>query len=874
MKPALLLYRLVLAAFPPDFRRVVGPELLSVFSRGLRDPTRGQMGFFARELLDLLRNLPAEWVGVLRSGSSRQLQGEPRPPRLLPTLLTDARIALRGFIRRPAFAAAAILTFAIGIGANTAVFTLLHTILFDPLPFREVDRIALVEGNHMVAEATEGAATFPDIREWHGVDRAFEGMSEFASGILFLLEGGEYSERVPGAMVTAEFTQVMGVEPILGRGFRPEEEGPGAEYVVLIGEGFWRSRFGADPNIVGTVINLGGRPRTVVGVMPDHFRFPEGSVVWTPTRSSRNTQSTLRHLSAVGRLAPGVSISQGRAALKDALEEMGGPEHREHISAIPLRDWIFGGQKAPVLIFYAIVSLVLLVACLNVASLFLARNESRRHELAVRISLGAGRTRLIREMVTESLLLAVLGGGLGIALGWMGRDLILAILPDEIPPYFSFEVPPSVLFSMAGIIVASGLFFGLVPSLTGRPTDLQGMLSSGSRAHSAGKPRRRLWSSLVAAEIALALTILISANLMVKSLVRQLGAETGLDAENVVTLYAMPDYSGERLWTYYRELAQEVEVTPGFTSVGMIQWLQTGDNFHWWAAYLEREGQVADVRYQRLAPGYFSTMGILLRAGRDFSYSDDIDSPRVIMVNEAFAERYWPGEDPLGKRLGRGSLAPEDQTWYQVVAVVTDVHNAGYGRPAEPQVYVPYQQSGLDFIHVVARTTLDTPTALRSLRETVRSLDPQVPLREVQTMEQAVRQANWQVPFATWAFGLLSIIALVLAATGVYGLVAFTVTQRARDLAIRVAVGADTGELQRMVLRESLVLAGGGVLTGALLAVVGMRLVESLLFMVGPVDPGVYLTSVSVMVMVALLASYLPARSIVRMAPMTVLGRE
>ncbi len=786
----------------------------------------------------------------------------------------DARIAFRGFLRRPGFAIAAILTFAIGIGANTAVFCLLHTILFDPLPYEEVDRLVLIEGNSMVREESEGGATFPDPRDWPGIDRAFDGIAEFSSGIGLTMSGEGAPERIRGALVTADFVDVLGGEPILGRGFRPEEEDLDAGHVILIGEGLWRRRFGADPNIVGQTVSAGGTSRVVVGIMPDHFRFPEGSAVWIPMRGSRVTPRTLRHLSAVGRLGSGISISQGRISLGEALDVMGGTGTGLSVEVVPLRDWIFSSQSAPVLVFYSVVSLVLLVACLNVASLFLARNETRGHEIAVRRALGAGQLRIIREMIAESLSLAGIGGVLGVGLGWFGRDLILALLPEEIPPYFSFEIRPGVLLVMTGIIMASGLVFGLVPSLAVRRTDVQGMLKTGSRAYSAGTSRKRLWSSLVAVEIALALTVLIGAILMVKSLVRQLDADIGLDADSVMTLRVTPDFSGEQVRTFYSRVMEETLAIPGITSVGLTQRLQTGNNFLWWAAYVEELGRVEDVLYLRCGQGYFSTMGIPLLAGRDFEERDSFDAPRVIMVNESFAERFWPGEDPVGKRLGRGSPPTSQQGWYEVIALVADVHNAGYGRAAEPQVILPYTQSGLDNLSLVARTSLDAPTAMRSLRETITAIDSQVPLSQFRTMEQAIHEANWQVPFVARTFGLLSVIALVLAATGVYGLVAFSVTQRSRDLAIRVAVGANAGRLQRMVVKESLVLAGAGILVGVVLAVAGMRLVVSLLFMVGPLDPAVYLISAVVMIVVVLFASYLPARRIVRLEPLTVLGRE
>jgi predicted permease len=874
MRSAELLYRTLLRAYPRDFRQTVGQELLAAFRRGLEEHGSGRLSFCFREASDLLLNLPSEWRESLFGTERRRRTESRRPSSLTSGLLADIRIACRGLFRQPGFAAAAILTFAIGIGANTAVFSLLHTILLDPLPYEDVDRLVLIEGNSMVREEGEGGATYPDPRDWPGVDRAFVGIAEFSSGIGLTLGEESAPERAQGAIVTPGYIQVMGVDPLVGRGFLPGEEGRESERVILIRRGLWMRRFGGDPAIVGKVIEAGGVLRTVVGVMPDHFRFPDSSEVWIPASWDRTTPRTLRHLSAVGRLRPAVSVAQARASLAEALDVLGGAGASENIDVVPLRDWIFGDQKTPVFIFYSIVSLVLLVACLNVASLFLARNETRSHEMAVRTALGAGRFRLVREMLAESLLLAAIGGGLGVAMGWWGRDLILAALPDEIPPYFSFDILPGVLLVMAGIIMASGLLFGLIPTFASRRSDLQGMINAGSRAYSAGKPRRRLWSSLVAAEIALTLTVLISANLMVKSLVRQLDADTGLDASNVVTLRVTPDFSGERLWAFYTRVTEEAAAIPGIDSVGLIQWLETGDNSHWWAAYVEELGRVEDVRYQRCAPGYFSTMGIPLLAGRDFEDRDGFDAPRVVVVNESFAERFWPGEGPVGKRLGRGSAPTSASDGFEVIGVVANVHNASYGRPAEPQVYLPYAQSVLENLFLVARTTLHPPTAMSSLKTTISAIAPGVPLSRFRTMEQAVYEANWQVPFATWTFGLLSLIALVLAATGVYGLVAYTVARRSRDLAIRVAVGADAARLQRMVVRESLALAGAGILTGAMLAMAGVRFLASLLFRVGPMDPAVYMISAAVMVLVVLLASYLPARRILRLEPLTVLGRE
>ena len=853
------------------------------------EPGREGRGWMAL-LRDTVRHVPeAHWT-VWRERFGRS--PAPPPPEIVPpelppktdpwdglgSFLRDLRFATRFLLRRPGFTAVALITLGVGIGANTAVFSLLQTVLFEPLPFGNAEELVYVQGNPQSREPSEGAVTYPDVREWPGVGAAFQGIATFGGPQDVTFQGLEAPERIRAAWVSHNFTEVMGTSPMLGRGFESESEIRGTELVVLIGESLWRSRLGSDPEIIGRTIDLGEAPRTVVGVMPDHFRFPEGAMVWLPQRRVSELPTLLRHFTAVARLAPGVSVEESGVLLREALGRVGGPGDPDALRTLSLREWIFGGEREPVFLFYGVVSLVLLVASVNVAALFLARNETRRRELAVRASLGAGRSRITREVLSETLLLAGAGGILGVALGWYGRDLILAFLPEDIPPYFTFELRPGVLLFFAGIVTASGLLFGLIPAITTGRFDIRGALGAGS-LRLAGRPgRRQLWTGLVMVEITLALAVLVSANLMVKSAVLHQAADKGFDSRGVVTLRASPPFEEERLWQFYQRVTRELEARPGFSDASLAWRLPTGENEGWWAAYIEDwqapGGPVQDVHYQRCGPDYFATLGIPVLEGREFAWSDDMSAPRVVAVNRAFAERYWPGENPVGKRLGRGGPPDSEDGWFRVVALVGNNHNEGYGRTAVPQVYLPFHQSGLVDLYVLTRSSLDEETALRDLRETIRAIDPTVPLTELGTLDRAIGEANWQVPFSAWAFGLLSLIALVLAATGVYGLVAFTVTQRAREFAVRVAVGASRSRLSQLVLRESLLLVGGGVLAGLALALAGMRLVASLLFGVTPSDPVVYGASAAVMTGIVLLASFLPTRSILRMEPMGVLGKE
>jgi putative ABC transport system permease protein len=885
-----LVLRVLVLLYPRDFRRRFGEEMVEMMGRQVSlEPGKGGRGWMAL-LRDTVRHVPeAHWT-VWRERLGRSPAPpipEIVPPRLPPSsdpwdglgsFFRDLRFATRFLLRRPGFTAVALLTLTVGIGANTAVFSLLHTVLFEPLPFQDAEELVYVQGNPQSREPTEGALTYPDVREWPGIEAAFRGIATFGGSQDVTFRGQDAPERIRAAWISHDLTEVLGTSPILGRGFEPESEMRGTELVVLIGQSFWRSRLGSDPDIIGKTIDLGEARRTVVGVMPDHFRFPDRALVWFPQRRVSELPTLLRHFTAVARLAPGVSVEQSGVLLRESLRSIGGPGEGDALRTVALREWIFGGEREPVLIFYAVVSLVLLVASVNVAALFLARNETRRQELAVRASLGAGRSRIIREVLSETLLLAGTGGMLGAALGWYGRDLILAFLPEDIPPYFSFDLRPGVLLFFAGIVTASGLLFGLIPAITTGRFDIRGALASRSRRLAGGPSRRQLWTGLVTVEITLALAVLISANLMVKSAVLHHAADTGFDSRGVVTLRASPPFEEERLWEFYQRVTRELEARPGFTDASLAWRLPTGENEGWWAAYVEgwqgRGGSVQDVHYQRCGPDYFATLGIPVLEGREFAWSDDMGAPRVVAVNRAFSDRYWPGESPVGKRLGRGGPPDSEDGWFRVVALVGNNHNEGYGRPAVPQVYLPFHQSGLVDLYVMARSTLEEEAALQDLRETIRVVDPTVPLTALGTLDRAMGEANWQVPFSAWAFGLLSLIALVLAATGVYGLVAFTVTQRAREFAVRVAVGASRSSLSELVLRESLFLVGGGVLAGLAVALGGMRLVASLLFGVTASDPVVYGVSAAVMTVIVLLASFLPTRNILRMEPMEVLGRE
>jgi putative ABC transport system permease protein len=797
----------------------------------------------------------------------------------------DVGYAIRALTRHRYYSLAAIFTFAIGIGANTAVFTLLHAVLLRPMPFAEPERLYFVENTKPGQSAGQNDLSYADFKDWQEQTRGLTELVGFRQ-TKFPVSGGHVAERVEASWVSANFTDVLGVQPLLGRGFTEGEEAPGVELSVLIGEGLWRRTHGGDPAIVGSSISVDGEGGTVIGILPDYFRFPAGTEIWAPFRIERSGHREWGILNVFGRLGEGVS----RQRAEDDIERVTRVLSEQHpatnsestIELVHLRKWIFGDEREPVLLVYMVVCLLLLLVCANVAGLVLSRNESRRHEFAVRVSLGAGKLRIFRQLLLESLLLAFVAGALGAAMGWFARDLLLVFLPTRVPHYFSFDIDWAILVAVCAIVAVSAAIFALPPAIATTRSDLQSALRSARGAGDHEPPRSHLRFSLVSFEIALALAVLIGANLMVKGAVRQRSLDPGYTADQVATVtLSLPDlayYGTRQRVSLYERILPKVRSLPGISAASIVTGLPNEYANIKWPIHVEHAevsgtGQVPLYATYSCWPGFFSTMGIPLIRGSVFEDVDIAGGRRnVVIVNETFAESHWPQQDPVGKRLAMGGEPPEENDWYEVLGVVGDTYNAGYGRAVEPAVYFAYPDIAIKDVVLVARTYTNAQSMFSPIREVVRSIDSDIPLGQFRTIERVASESNWQMRLYVWTFALFSLISLTLSVTGVYGITAFNASRRSREFAIRMAVGADQLQIKRLVLNTALWTACFGVLLGLFVSLGGSRIFASVLFLVSPTDLGVYAVSVVLMFLIVLLASYIPARRVTRMAPMRVLG--
>ncbi len=724
--------------------------------------------------------------------------------------------------------------------------------------------------------------SYAELLDWQRMNREFDALAGFYHTDL-AVTGGDSPTRIKGTLVSANFLDVLGLQPLLGRGFLSSEESPHVERSILIGEGLWRSRFGADPNILGRTLNIGGESSTIVGVLPSQVTFPEPSQIWMPFRWEPDWPRYMREARMIGRLRPGVTLDQALADLQRvaALLAERHPDTNRGISVRirGLREDLFGQDGERVLILYVVVTLVLLLACANVAILLLVRNDTRRYELAIRSSLGAGRGHLVRLLLTESLLIAVLGGALGVALGWYGRDFLLAIRPPELQPLFFPEARSGLLIVTAFIVAATGVLFGLFPALIATRSGLGGLVRS---ANSDTGSRSRIMRSLVATDVALALAVLVGANLLVKGAIRHRSLQPGFATEQIVTLQVhLPDAD----WTdrvqrrmFFEEVLTEIRALPEVLHASVITELVGEPKSQRWRMRKEgtetyEAGGVPRVLTDVCGERYFATMRIPVLAGRDFAAADRRDdTPRVVIVNEALARRFWPGETVIGKRIDLGTGPSSEHEWYRVVGLVGDTYNAGWGLSAEPQAFFPFGKIQFYDAYLVVRTAADAEAVFGALRETIWAVDAGVPLSRFRTMDVVVNEANWHVRFYSWSFSMFSIIALVLAATGAYCISAHNVTRRWREYAVRIAVGARSGDVKRLALGRGAQVFGAGVAFGLITALIGARLLGVFLFRVSPCDFGVYATSVGMMALVTLVATYTPLLRLNRIAVVAALS--
>jgi putative ABC transport system permease protein len=799
--------------------------------------------------------------------------------RWIETLAQDLRYGARLLRRSPGFTAAAVLTLALGIGANTAVFSVADAVFLRPLPFAEPERLVAVWLNgpdHSVSQAS-----FVELRE---ASRSLADVAAY-SGWGFTLTGSGEPEALQGARVSAGLFRLLGARPALGRGFLPEDGTPGQGQVALLGHGLWHRRFGADPKILGKTITIDGGRYAVVGVMPIGFHFPgrESSDLWLPlTIDATSEDFTAGYLTLIGRLAPGMAPSQATAEVREVArrirERDPDPEKEEIASAVvPLQTELAGDLRPALLVLLAAVGSVLLIACVNVANLLLARASVRQQEIAVRLALGAGRRRLLRQLLTESVMLAVLGGVAGVLLARAGVGPLAESVTAGSPQLNEVAVDGRILLFALGLSLAAALTFGLVPALRSSAPDLQSTLKEGGRSGSANPARQRLRSALVVAEIALALILVAGAGLLIQSLWRLYNVDPGFRTEDILSFRLSPSFEGEDTaprQAFYEGVLERLAGLPGVEAVGAVHLTPLGGNN--WNPSLRVEGRPGEalpsVDWRVATPGYFETLGIPLLAGRSFTGSDRDGAPGAALVNQTFARRVFPGGSPLGQRVN--TFFEGKDNWVTIVGVIGDVKHHGLATAPEPEIYRPYAQHPITGMTVMLRASSDPLALAAEVREAVWGLDADVPISEVATLEEVVARSMARPRSVTVLLAVFAGIALLLGAIGIYGVMAYSVAHRRHEIGIRLALGARQGQVLRLVLGQGLALAALGLAVGLPLTAAATRLLESLLFGVAPADPLTLGGVALLLAVVALLASYYPARRAMEVDPVQALRYE
>jgi putative ABC transport system permease protein len=802
-------------------------------------------------------------------------------------MIADLRYAIRMLAKSPAFTFIAVLTVGLAIGANTAIFSVVNAVLLRPLPYPHSEQLVRVFGKQpTLDEAPNSPANF---LEWKKENQVFERIATWV-GKGFNLTGTDKPERVIGARVSGELFQLLGVQPALGRDFNAEEDRDGGDRVVILSYEFWQRRFAGDPNVLRQTITLSDQTYTIVGVMPRGFAFPSTRAqVWTPiafTPAERATRDT-NYIDVVARLKPGVSLEQAQANMNAVAQSQAQryPETNTGIGVklVSLQEHIVGDVRPMLVVLLGAVAFVLLIACANVANLLLARAAARHREMAIRGALGASRSRVVRLLLTESVLLAIVGGAVGLLLAIWSLDLLVSLKPANLPRLAEIGVNRTVFLFTAAVSVLTGILFGLAPAWQVSKSDLNEGLKESGRGGSDAPRRQRMRALLVISEVALSLVLLIGAGLMIRSFARLLAVDPGFKTDHVLTAFVslpVSKYSKhEEQTAFFDRLLERLRNVPGISAAGAVTDIPLfgggSTGFDVEGRPPAAPGQRAMTDYRISTPEYFEAMGMRLLKGRAFAPYDTEAAPGVVIINESVASRFFPGEDPIGKRLDM-SGNPKDLR--EIVGVVNDVRNYGVDAEVKPEVYVPLLQSSPGYLSsissaltIVVRSSIE-PTALgQTLRDQVQALDKDQPVSELKTMEVYLAESMAQRRFNMLLLGTFAGLALVLAAVGIYGVIAYTVTQRTHEMGIRIALGARGGDILRLVFSNAMATTVIGIVVGLTAAFALTRLLQSLLYQVTATDPVVFVTIPLLLLAVAGIATYLPARRAMKVDPITAL---
>lgn len=808
------------------------------------------------------------------------------------TLGQDLKYALRMLTKNPGFTVVALVTLAVGIGANTAIFSLVNAVLLQPLPYKNPQRLVMLRVTEPSGPGNLYPASGPDFTDWVKQNRVFSSIAAGtgAEAALTGLAGSAQPVQLQGFEVTPSIFNLLGVKPLLGRTFSSDEGPTGHDQVVILSYGLWQQAFGGNRSIVGKTITLNGKPYDVIGVMPRSLKFPQfygmKPEFWFPLNFQQPGYRKYRGnhwLWVIARMKDGVTLAGAQADMATVSRNLARqyPHDDTGVNAkvLNLHDQITRTVRPALWVLFAAVGFLLLIACANIANLLLAKAIGRRREIAVRLAVGSGRARLARQLLTESVLLFLLGGVAGLVVGWAALRILLYAAPTGyVPGIMQIHLGGWVFAFTFAAALLTGVFAGLVPAIQTSNPDLHSALKEGGRAASA--PHRRSRSALTAVEIGLAIVMLIGAGLALKSLVRLLGVQPGFDPHHVLKAQiALPDSrypKDPQVTAFFEQLLDRVRALPGVESASVATQLplQGGSNG---VVYIEGQPLPKDmwssplVEWCTVMPGYFRTLHIPLLRGRDFSAHDGPKSTKVAIINQRMARLFWPHQNPVGKRFTQNYQKPD---WITVVGVAGDVREYGLSEPAVPEAYFPELQSADSFQNLVVRTSTPPLSEAPALRSAVRSLDSQLPISKVSTLDQIVSNSSQQQQFIALLLGLFAAAALVLAAVGIYGVISYSVAQRTHEIGVRIALGAQPWDVLRQVLREGLILALAGVGGGIVAAFALTRLMAGLLYGVKPVDLGTFVTVPIVLFGVALAACYIPGRRAAKVDPMVALREE
>jgi putative ABC transport system permease protein len=801
----------------------------------------------------------------------------------------DLRYGFRSLLRNPGFCAVAVLALALGIGPNTAIFTMANAVLLKPLPVPEPNRVIMIWGTLLKSGFDQMPVSGADYLDWKRQSHSFSQMSAaFAIPEYGLnISGIGDPERVPAAQASYEFLPALGIQPIAGRNFLSSEDLPGGPPAVLISNALWQRRFHSDPAAIGRTLTVDGIPRTVVGVVPHQLGEMVAADVWLPAAiNPSNPERQNHHFGIVARLKPGVTLAQARAEMTVIAQRL----EREYpatntgwgITMSPMAEMFTGRIRPVLLILLGAVGLLLLIACANLANLLLARAATREKEIAIRGALGAGRRRIVRQLLTESLVLALAGGALGLLLATYGVRLLRGIVPDMFPMMQHMGVDLRVLAFTLGISLLTGLLFGLVPAWRSSRTDLNTTLKEAAgRSESAGGSNR-IRSFLLASEVALAVLLSVSAGLLLRSFVRVMAVDPGVRTANILTMnLTLPEVKYDttvKRANFYKNLMERLEALPGVRSAGAVMFLplrvsilsfRVGVN----SFLIEGRPPVTQDKqpladYRMATPGYFNTMGIALRQGRLFDQHDDLDAKRVAVVNEALVRKNFPHENPLGRRIVMGDKPIE------IVGVVADAKLYGLDSPIEPAVYVPHMQRPIDSMGVVVRTEGDPAAMAGAVRREILKLDPEQPISNVRTMEKVLSDSLMLRRVAMLMLLVFASLALTLATVGIYGLTAYAVSRRTHEIGLRVALGANQAQILRLVVGRGMITSLIGAAIGVAAAFQLTRALSGMLYGVTARDPLVFAGVPLLLIAVSVIASFVPARRATRIDPLVALRYE